>query len=341
MKLSIITINYNNADGLSKTIESVLTQTCRDFEYIVIDGASTDNSVDIIRASALQAEGLTFTWVSEKDTGIYNAMNKGIEIASGLRVVNALNRSERSEDKNKGIEIASGLRVVNALNRSERSEDKHGEADRPEQSGVENKELPEYVLMLNSGDYLVDEHVIERIMPELDGTDIVQGNNIEERAKGIYRNRGYGKSDIDLFDVMKGHFLHQSSFCRRDLFERYGYFDESYKMSADTKFFMICLGQKDATFKYVDIDVANYDMSGISAERKGHWAQCHREELGRIRKEVFSGRMFTFMLENDKKVRLYNELHAHKWIWNLTMVVANVRSWIYGNTQDVKIEKIK
>ena len=303
MKLSIITINYNNADGLSKTIESVLTQTCRDFEYIVIDGASTDNSVDIIRASALQAEGLAFIWVSEKDTGIYNAMNKGIEIASGLRVVNALNRSERSEDK--------------------------------------NKELPEYVLMLNSGDYLVDEHVIERIMPELDGTDIVQGNNIEERANGVYRNRGYGKSDIDFFDVMKGQFLHQSSFCRRDLFDRYGYFDESYKMSADTKFFMICLGRKDATFKYVDIDVANYDMSGISAERKGPWAQCHREELGRIRKEVFSGRMFTFMLENDKKVRLYNELHAHKWIWNLTMVVANVRSWIYGNTQDVKIEKIK
>jgi len=316
MKLSIITINFNNADGLRKTMESVLTQTCRDFEYIVIDGASTDNSVDIIRASALQAEGLAFIWVSEKDTGIYNAMNKGIEIVSGLRVVNALNRSERSEDK-------------------------HGEADRPEQSGVENKELPEYVLMLNSGDYLVDEHVIERIMPELDGTDIVQGNNIEERAKGIYRNRGYGKSDIDLFDVMKGHFLHQSSFCRRDLFERYGYFDESYKMSADTKFFMICLGQKDATFKYVDIDVANYDMSGISAERKGPWAKCHQEELERIRREVFSRRMFDFMLENDKKVRLYNDLHAHKWIWNLTMVVANVRSWIYGNTQDVKIEKIK
>ena len=328
MKLSIITINFNNADGLRKTMESVLAQTCRDFEYIVIDGASTDNSVDIIRASALQAEGLTFIWVSEKDTGIYNAMNKGIEIASGLRVVNAINRSERSEDKNKGIEIALGKRVVDTFNRSERSECK-------------NKELPDYVLMLNSGDYLVDEHVIERIMLELDGTDIVQGNNIEERAKGIYRNRGYGKSDINLFDVMKGHFLHQSSFCRRDLFERYGYFDESYKMSADTKFFMICLGQKDATFKYVDIDVANYDMSGISAERKGPWAQCHREELGRIRKEVFSGRMFTFMLENDKKVRLYNELHAHKWIWNLTMVVANVRSWIYGNTQDVKIEKIK
>ena len=287
MKLSIITINFNNADGLRKTMESVLSQTYRNIEYIVIDGASSDNSVEIIREmSAALNDGndgmMHFQWVSEPDTGIYNAMNKGLKKAKG-----------------------------------------------------------EYTLMLNSGDYLVDEHVIERMMPELDGTDIVQGNNIEERTKGVYRNRGYGKSDIDLFDVMKGHFLHQSSFCRRDLFERYGYFDESYKMSADTKFFMICLGKKDAMFRYVDIDVANYDMTGISAERKGPWARCHQEELEQIRKEVFSGRMFTFMLENDKKVRLYNELHAHKWIWNLTMVVANVRSWIYGNTQDVKIEKIK
>ena len=302
MKLSIITINFNNADGLRKTMESVLTQTCRDFEYIVIDGASTANSVDIIRASALQAEGLAFIWVSEKDAGIYNAMNKGIEIASGLRVVNALNRSERSEDK--------------------------------------NKELPEYVLMLNSGDYLVDEHVIERMMPELDGTDIVQGNNIEERANGVYRNRGYGKSDIDLFDIMKGHFLHQSSFCRRDLFERYGYFDESYKMSADTKFFMICLGQKDSSFKYVDIDVVNYDMSGISAEKNGPWAKCHREELMRIRREVFSGRMYVFMWKNDKKVRLYNELHAHKWIWSIVMFMQHINRKLYKYQIDDIIEPL-
>ncbi len=303
MKLSIITINYNNAEGLRKTIESVLSQTYKEFEYIIVDGASTDDSVDIIKASALQAEGLAFIWVSEKDTGIYNAMNKGIEIASGLRVVNALNRSERSEDK--------------------------------------NKELPKYVLMLNSGDYFVDEQVVERMMPELDGTDIVQGNNIEERTKGVYRNRGYGKSDIDLFDIMKGHFLHQSSFCKKDLFERYGYFDESYKMSADTKFFMICLGQKDASFKYVDIDVANYDLSGISAEMEGLWAECHEKELLRLRREVFSERMFCFMLKNDKKMRLYNELRAHKWIWNLTMAIAHVRAWIYGDSYDVKIERIK
>lgn len=79
MKLSIITINFNNASGLRRTLDSVLSQTWKDFEYIVIDGGSSDGSVDLIRNFADQ---LSF-WVSEKDSGIYNAMNKGIEHAKG------------------------------------------------------------------------------------------------------------------------------------------------------------------------------------------------------------------------------------------------------------------
>jgi glycosyltransferase involved in cell wall biosynthesis len=79
MKLSIITINLNNAIGLQKTIESVVSQTFTNFEYIVIDGGSTDKSVDIIR----QYANKIVYWVSEPDKGIYNAMNKGILKASG------------------------------------------------------------------------------------------------------------------------------------------------------------------------------------------------------------------------------------------------------------------
>jgi glycosyltransferase involved in cell wall biosynthesis len=79
MKLSIITINRNNAPGLEKTIQSVVTQTAVGFEYIVIDGASDDGSVDIIKK---YADKITY-WVSEPDTGIYNAMNKGICKAQG------------------------------------------------------------------------------------------------------------------------------------------------------------------------------------------------------------------------------------------------------------------
>ena len=79
MKLSIITINYNNRDGLRKTIESVVAQTTRDFEYIIIDGGSTDGSVDVIKEYADRID----YWVSEPDKGIYNAMNKGVAAAHG------------------------------------------------------------------------------------------------------------------------------------------------------------------------------------------------------------------------------------------------------------------
>lgn len=79
MKLSIITINYNNRDGLRKTIESVVAQTTREFEYIIIDGGSTDGSVDVIKEYANYID----YWVSEPDKGIYNAMNKGVAAAHG------------------------------------------------------------------------------------------------------------------------------------------------------------------------------------------------------------------------------------------------------------------
>ena len=79
MKYSVITINYNNKDGLEKTIQSVLGQTCQDFEYIVIDGGSTDGSTDIIKRYA----ALISYWVSEPDGGRYPAMNKGIRHAKG------------------------------------------------------------------------------------------------------------------------------------------------------------------------------------------------------------------------------------------------------------------
>ena len=79
MKYSIITVNYNNREGLRRTIESVINQSCKDFEYIIIDGGSTDGSVDVIK----EFDGQIDYWVSEPDKGIYNAMNKGIKKATG------------------------------------------------------------------------------------------------------------------------------------------------------------------------------------------------------------------------------------------------------------------
>ena len=81
MKLSIVTINRNNANGLEKTMQSVASQSFKEFEYIVVDGASTDGSVDVIRSH--EADCAHLKWVSEPDSGIYNAMNKGLQMATG------------------------------------------------------------------------------------------------------------------------------------------------------------------------------------------------------------------------------------------------------------------
>ena len=79
MKISIITVNYNDKLGLEKTIKSVLDQENVVFEYLVIDGNSNDGSKDIIEK---YKDKINY-WVSEPDSGIYNAMNKGIRAATG------------------------------------------------------------------------------------------------------------------------------------------------------------------------------------------------------------------------------------------------------------------
>jgi glycosyltransferase involved in cell wall biosynthesis len=76
--ISVITINYNNANGLQKTIDSVISQSFGDFEFIIIDGKSSDASVDLIK----KCSRVNY-WESEKDEGIYHAQNKGINKATG------------------------------------------------------------------------------------------------------------------------------------------------------------------------------------------------------------------------------------------------------------------
>ncbi|SEW14450.1 Glycosyltransferase involved in cell wall bisynthesis [Chitinophaga sp. YR573] len=78
-KVSIITVVYNGATSLANTIESVVAQTYADIEYIIIDGGSTDGTIDVIR----QYEKSVSIWRSEKDKGVYDAMNKGAALATG------------------------------------------------------------------------------------------------------------------------------------------------------------------------------------------------------------------------------------------------------------------
>lgn len=91
MKISIITVSYNSSLTISRTIESVLSQKKIDLEYIIVDGASKDGTVDIIRGYA--EKNSCIKWISEKDKGIYDAMNKGIGLATG-EVIGILNSDD-------------------------------------------------------------------------------------------------------------------------------------------------------------------------------------------------------------------------------------------------------
>ena len=101
MKFSIIICTYNSAGRLPKTLDSILAQACDDFEVIVVDGASTDGTLDVIKDYAEKFAG-KLRWISEKDSGIYNAMNKGVKIANGefLNVIGAGDWIERDALEN-------------------------------------------------------------------------------------------------------------------------------------------------------------------------------------------------------------------------------------------------
>ena len=102
MKLSIITINYNNIEGLKRTINSVISQTWHDFEWIIIDGGSTDGSKELIE----QNQQYLSYWCSEHDKGIYNAMNKGITQVSG-EFINFMNAGDSYASQNTLSEVFS------------------------------------------------------------------------------------------------------------------------------------------------------------------------------------------------------------------------------------------
>lgn len=239
MKLSIITINFNNAEGLHKTLASVASQTFREFEHIIVDGGSTDGSLGIIEdyyhqfeIGDLRLENLI--WTSEPDKGIYDAMNKGVEIASGIRVVNALNRSELVEDKNKGVQKASG----------------------------------EYVYFLNSGDALASNEVLEDIVHDLNGSDFVIGRvYFSLNGERVSISPLLTEKDMSLYHMYLHGINHQSAFIKRELLIQTPY-DTSVKMGADWKFFVQSIVLYGASVRFIDKTIADFDLSGLSSDSK-------------------------------------------------------------------------
>jgi len=202
MRLSIITINYNNKEGLQKTIGSVAAQQGFELEYIVIDGGSTDGSKEVIEA---QKEHIDY-WVSEKDKGIYNAMNKGIAAATG-----------------------------------------------------------EYLLFLNSGDYLYEPNSLSKAFA-LIGDEAICSCDIRvyDSKTGEYRvwPAPESVSYTFFFDTTLNH---QSTFIRSELFREYGPYSENNIVGADWEFFFLVLGVHSRSYKKVPVVLSVYNLDGFSA----------------------------------------------------------------------------
>ena len=271
-KLSIITINRNHAEGLRRTMESVCAQTNQDFEYIVVDGASTDKSVDVIKelAPILEQSQIAFTWLSESDTGIYNAMNKGIRMSHG-----------------------------------------------------------EYSLMLNSGDCLAENDVVERILPELHTDGVIQGGMYLYKKTKDSLDYGNGLTKMSFYDVVEGDFLHQADFIRKDVYERYGYYDESYRIAGDTVFFIKVLGFCDVSFRCVKIPIAFFEGEGMGSGNDAKWKKIQATEIKRIHDEILGSRLSKVCREDYVKVQMYDTLHAHKWSWMLAKGILRLVKLVY------------
>ena len=206
-KLSIITINYNNVQGLQKTVESVIAQSFKDFEYIVIDAASTDGSKELLDK---YSDKITY-WVSEPDTGIYNGMNKGVLQAKG-----------------------------------------------------------EYLLFLNSGDYLAENNVLQNASNNmLDDVDIYYGNLNIINKEGVIVLKKY-PSNLSFYYFFKagGHLPHPALFTKRALFDKIGLYREKFKIVADWAFYVNAICKWNCSYKYIDVIITDFDTTGISSNSR-------------------------------------------------------------------------
>lgn len=116
MKISVITVTYNSGATVRDTIESVLKQSYADYEYLLVDGGSKDNTVDIIKEYEPKFEG-RMRWISEKDKGMYDGINKGIRMATGdvVGIINSddfYHRADIFEQINKSFEEDKDVKAI-------------------------------------------------------------------------------------------------------------------------------------------------------------------------------------------------------------------------------------
>lgn len=214
MKVSIITVNFNNAIGLEKTINSVREQTYKDIEFIVIDGFSTDESKNII----LKNQDIISYWISEKDNGIYDAMNKGIKVCSG-----------------------------------------------------------DYVLFLNSGDFLTNRKIIRNIFIRKHTEDLIVGRQLFINAKGkVGRSPKLNYKDFNITYFLSSTLPHQATFIKSSLFGEIGLYDITYKISADWVFWIKAIIENKCKIRIINKNISYMEEGGVSSNMSKCYADMSR-----------------------------------------------------------------
>lgn len=206
MELSIVSINKNDSCGLDETIRSVKNQNYKEFEYIIVDGKSSDDSVAVIKRHA--ADGLKIKWISEEDSGIFDAMNKGIKMASG-----------------------------------------------------------KYLLFLNSGDTLDSDSVIGNVLKDEHHADVLIGEcRVMDNGKQVWMQRP--KERYTLRCVLDDSIPHQSSFIKKELFDRFGLYRSDLRIMGDWEFFLRAIILGGCTVEPLNMVVSKYNTEGVSSDPK-------------------------------------------------------------------------
>jgi glycosyltransferase involved in cell wall biosynthesis len=240
MLLSIITVCFNEAKRIKETAESVVNQTIKKFEWIVIDGGSSDGTLEILEHYRLKID----IFISEKDNGIYNAMNKGIGKAKG-----------------------------------------------------------KYLLFLNGGDHLYDKNIIEKINEKLENkADFICGDLVIENPNGT-RELWQLSSNISFNYFWRAGLPHSGTFIKRDLFEEFGLYNESYKICADFEWFVRTFKKRKLFTQYVNFPISVFYRDGLSQQNQA----LRRKEEKHIKKKYYS---LYFRLYHNAELKeiLFNSL---------------------------------
>ncbi len=346
IKLTIITINYNNAQGLKRTMESVLNQTSKDFEYIVVDGTTSPPTPLLEeRGEAPQLPNIS-PQPSKVGTGedaevLKSCVNEELVTEDGFthciwKSANGNIAGGFFSEPDKGIYQAmnKGIRMAQG----------------------------EYVQFLNSGDSLVAPDVTERMLacvfPSLQELSfqsispigestrrgievgevgvrfsILYGNMLKQLPNRILRDRGFAGRQPTMLDFYTGTLNHSPAYIQRSLFEHYGLYDESLKIVADWKWYVQVIALHGIKPAYTDIDVTRFDMNGISTVNRA----LDKAERKQVLAELLPASVladyerWSFAIDQMKRINRY--WLARKSFWLVERVLFKWEKWFRNKEQ--------